>query len=79
MRRRAFSLDDLDVQIIRTVVEQPGIGILDVIRLVDPTLPQNTARNRVIRLSNHDYLDTEKILNRVYVIRPGPRSAEVSA
>lgn len=78
MRQRAMSLDDLDVLIVRTVVNQPGVGIPDVMAQVNPSIPQNTIRNRIRRLSGHKYLQTEKVLNRYYLLYPGPKSAEVA-
>lgn len=78
MRRKNVSLDDLDTLIVRTVIKQPGVGIRDVMDKADPATPENTIRNRIRRLSGNGYLAPKKVLNRFYLLYPGPKSAEVS-
>lgn len=63
--------DILDYAIVQIVEQNPGTTIPAVVREVGETIPEGTIRNRVRRLAAHNVIQTERVLNRYYVLSPG--------
>jgi len=71
MRFNEIFWDSLDFAIVQFVEGSPGTTIPNVMRAVDPTIPENTVRNRIRRLAAHEVIRMERVLDRYYILRPG--------
>lgn len=71
MRYNEVIWDGLDFAIVLYVEQRPGATIPSVMRGIDPTIPENTMRNRIRRLASHGAIQMDRVLDRYYVLRPG--------